>query len=204
MSDDSKELSPEEFHRYKKELRAKAKPFNLMKEAGVKDVKVDLKSIREKPTRPYRDGQDKALLVYSPESERDGMVLECSAFGPVEQEIESMSWHVDDLGFGTPPGPGLWIWEGSIEVYGGGFYDEYDVDVEYKGTFRRPTEDELSNLARGERLWLPLNRLLLQNIPVEQACHVLREWSLRPNTEQNREEWAQFERWLRTQYPEAS
>lgn len=48
---------------------------------------------------------------------------------------------------GEPDAPGLWIWEGAMITrrdYEG------DYDVEYVGTYRRMTADEITKLAVGE------------------------------------------------------
>lgn len=199
-------MEPDDFQRKKEELQANTKPFNLMREAGVKDVRIAWDAIDsdwpKKQTTPYRD-RDCALVIAMHDDD-EGFVLETSAFGSIEADMDGMSPFISDLELPTTPGPGLWIWEGEVRVYGGvygGGHYEYDFEVEYEGSYRRLTPDELSRLNEGKRIWLPLNRMLLKSIPREQAQHVLREWSLKPNTEQNRDEWAEFEKWLKEQYP---
>jgi len=57
----------------------------------------------------------------------------------VHHEIVGVgSRNLDDLGIRSPGYPGLWIFEGSLiyHLYG----DE--VDVQWKGTYRRPTTEE--------------------------------------------------------------
>jgi hypothetical protein len=48
---------------------------------------------------------------------------------------------------GEPDSAGLWMWEGAMIVRKG---YEGDVDVDYEGTYRRLTDDEVQKLALGE------------------------------------------------------
>ena len=48
--------------------------------------------------------------------------------------------------FDPPPGPGFWIWEGSVESKRYDTVDGTDYDVELEGTYRRLTEEEKESL----------------------------------------------------------
>lgn len=67
-------------------------------------------------------------------------------------ELENIGSFLDDWDVGTPPSGGLWIWEGAVHVSGGGYYDPYDVDVRWYGSWRRATAAEVWRFSRGERL----------------------------------------------------
>lgn len=69
--------------------------------------------------------------------------IECDEFG---------STALDDYGLDDAP-EGLSIWEGYDYWTPGGHEFPQDGDIEYRGTFRRLTLDELAKLANGEPLW---------------------------------------------------
>jgi hypothetical protein len=68
-----------------------------------------------------------------------------------EHEINNCGRRIDQLGLDAPPGPGIWVWEGTHTHT---FYPTTgESDVEFDGTYRAMTEDEAKRDAAGEYLW---------------------------------------------------
>ena len=62
-------------------------------------------------------------------------------------DIENMSDEIDDIGLDHPPGPGVWLWEGSGKLAPGGPADEPGEQVpEYAGRYRAVEPHELAGL----------------------------------------------------------
>lgn len=66
----------------------------------------------------------------------------------LEDIMEALSSRDADESLGMPPKAGIWIWEGIMKWTG----SAGDYDVDYVGTYREITEEELHKLRTGEPL----------------------------------------------------
>src|SRR5690606_37086711 len=73
----------------------------------------------------------------------------------LQVDVEECGWNTGELSHSLPriPGAGLWILEGIEVVSECGYPDPPEVDVEYHGKWRRPTDNELARIARGGAPW---------------------------------------------------
>ena len=73
----------------------------------------------------------------------------------LQVDVEECGWNTGELSHSLPriAGAGLWIFEGIEVVSECGYPDPPEVDVEYYGKWRRPTDDELERIARGGAPW---------------------------------------------------
>jgi hypothetical protein len=73
--------------------------------------------------------------------------------GHVRLEMEESGLvTIEELGL-DPPGPGVWVWEGTHLWSPGPWEYPQDGDVELIGKFRLPTKSEWEALLRGECPW---------------------------------------------------
>lgn len=103
----------------------------------------DAFEIWEPPYKAAKDlPPDHALIIAGEDPNIELHVLE--HIGP------GLDYWFENLGieeFDPPPGPGFWIWEGSVESrrYDSPDYGT-DYDIELEGTYRRLTEEEKQSL----------------------------------------------------------
>lgn len=94
------------------------------------------------------------MLIVTPDVDKGWVVF---ANKHVMDDISEMgSYAIEDiLGKEQPPEPGVWIWEGKVVWRSYQYFEgDHDVDVDYRdGKWRRPTDDEVAKLVRGETLW---------------------------------------------------
>lgn len=72
----------------------------------------------------------------------------------LDYELESRT--KDELGADlceSAPGPGCFMWEGTVKFVTCGPYDCPDVEAEYVGTYRPLTEEEAKTVANDENPW---------------------------------------------------
>lgn len=83
-------------------------------------------------------------------------LLLCASRAIIEDMAECGAGH--DLDDGGPPQPesdGLWVWEGKMTWRRGAssYYGEGDDEVDYKGDYRRATDEEARKILLGEAIW---------------------------------------------------
>lgn len=93
------------------------------------------------------------MLIVTPDMDKGWIIF---ASEHIQRDVDELGHAIEDiLGKAQPPEPGVWIWEGKV-VWSShqSFEGDYDCDVDYRdGTWRRPTDDEVAKLVRGESLW---------------------------------------------------
>jgi hypothetical protein len=101
------------------------------------------------PVKLERDNHGQvAVVAFYGDGDGDGVVIDYSG-NAISEEIRWMSRHVSDLSWprsSLAGMRGLWVWEGTISLVGGG--DGESPDVYFTGTWRRPRAVELIGLAR--------------------------------------------------------
>lgn len=91
------------------------------------------------------------ILAFFSSLYQDGLVLDYTCNGEIEIDVqEGGCFDTGDLGIEPPGGEvawyGLWMWEGNVKM------NELSEDIEYMGTWRRLTAEEIVDLVKGLRV----------------------------------------------------
>lgn len=103
------------------------------------------------PTSPRVPPLEHALVAMV----GDTALVLCASKGIItDMEELGAGRNLDDGGPPIPEAPGLWIWEGRlIWRKSSSYFEPDDYDVDYKGEYRRATQEEANKLLAGEPLW---------------------------------------------------
>lgn len=99
--------------------------------------------------------QYKAAIVAVPSNDKDAVpgaflaTVVAASYDLLEDILEAFGSRDADETLGSPPGVGIWIWEGIIKVTPGSYEYPQEVDVDYRGSYRPISDDELTQLRQG-------------------------------------------------------
>jgi hypothetical protein len=97
-----------------------------------------------------------ALVVAAPQGSQSVSFIITGSVLLVDDIRDAIGSQAAEDSLGAPPGNGLWMWEGDL-ITTKSWEDDYDVD--YRGEYRRLTDEEVQKVLKGEAIiaWEPPN-----------------------------------------------